>query len=173
MTNELTNVNMETGEIVETSDQVVQDTSDYTIVKKENGKFEKQMKFKEYMSRVPETDEEKIELYKVFNDSDSNLVKRLSYEVGNTINIKDVFIRPYESFDEGSGNVIQGVLTTLQDTDGQYYATSSKSVYYSLKNIFQAFGSPDMENYKPVQVEVTETKQQNGMQINIRLVGLA
>ena len=60
MTNELTNVNMETGEIVETSDQVVQDTSDYTIVKKENGKFEKQMKFKEYMSRVPETDEEKI-----------------------------------------------------------------------------------------------------------------
>ena len=45
MTNELTNVNMETGEIVETSDQVVQDTSDYTIVKKADGKFEKQMKF--------------------------------------------------------------------------------------------------------------------------------
>src|SRR5699024_10503269 len=147
MTNELSNVNMETGEIVETSDHIVQDTSDYTIEKKDNGKFDKQMKFKEYMSRVHETDEEKIELDKVFNNSNSNLVKRLSYEVGNTINIKDVFIIPYESFDEGSGNVIQGVLTTLQDTDGQYYATSSKSVYYSLKNIFQAFGSPDMENY--------------------------
>ena len=173
MTNELTNVNIETGEIISTGDQVVQDTSDYTIIKKENGKFEKQMKFKEYMSRQPQTDEEKIELYKVFNDSDSGLVNRLSYAVGKTLNIKDVFIRPYESFDEDSGNVIQGAITTIQDTDGNYYATSSKSVYYSLKNIFQSFGAPHMENYKPVQVEVTETKQQNGMQINIRLVGLA
>lgn len=173
MTNELQNFNTETGEIIELGDTVVSETNDYRVIKNQDGTFSKQMKFESYMSRQPESDEEKIELYKVFNDSDSELVTKLSSMVGSTIVIKHVFIQPYESFNEKDGSVTQGVVTTIEDDEGKYYATSSKSVYYSLKNIFQTFGVPSSDIYKPVKVEVTGTKQVNGLQINIKLVGLA
>src|SRR5699024_9382114 len=77
MTNEMVNFNEETGEIIENKEMIVQETEDFTIVKTEDGKFKKNMKYKKFFSRVPETEEDQIELYKVFNDSDSGLVTPL------------------------------------------------------------------------------------------------
>lgn len=166
------NVNVETGEILP-SEIVVQETEDYRIVKLEDGTFKKNMKYKKNHSRVAETEEEQIELYKVFNDEDSDLVTPLSHLVGKEITIAHFFTNPYQSFDEKTGIVTDGVTTTIEDTEGNYYVTSSKSVYYSLFNIMDAFGYPSDEDYKPVKVEVTGTKRQNGIQIDIRLIGRA
>lgn len=164
--------NVETGEIVNT-EVVVQETNDYTIVRLPDGKFKKNMKYQIYFSREAKTAEEKIELYKVFNDSESGLVTPLSNMVKKEITIKHVFIEPYKSFDENTGNTTHGVTTTIEDVDGSYYATSSKSVYYTIFEIFKTFGFPDTENYKPIKVKVTGTRRQNGIQIDLELVGLA
>jgi hypothetical protein len=164
--------NVETGEIVNT-EIVVQETADYQIVKLPNGEFKKNMKYHEYFSRVAATEEEQIELYKVFNDSDSELVTPLSNMVNKEITIKHVFIQPYESFDEKTGNLTPGVTTTIESDDGSYYATSSKSVYYTIHNIMKTFGYPTDEKYKPVKVKVTGIKRNNGVQIDLTLVGIA
>lgn len=171
-TDSVENVNMTTGEIVPT-EIVVQETADYKIVKLADGSFKKNMKYKQYFSRTAETEEDQIELYKVFNDSESGLVTPLKNMVGKEIVIKHVFIQPYESFDEKTGTLTDGVTTTIEDTEGNYYATSSKSVYYTIFNIMQTFGYPTDENYKPVKVMVTGTKRQHGVQIDLQLIGRA
>lgn len=165
-------VDTETGEILP-NEILVRETEDYKIVQLPDGSFKKNMKYKQFFSRIAENEEEKIELYQVMNDSESGLVTRLGNMVGKEITIKHVFIQPYESFDEQTGNSTDGVTTTIEDIEGNYYATSSKSVYHSIFNIIQTFGSPENENYKPVKVKVTGTKRQNGVQIDLQLIGLA
>ena len=173
MTNELTNFNTETGEIIENTELAITETEDYTIVKTEDGKFKKNMKYKKFFSRIPETEEEQIELYKVFNDSDSGLVTPLRNMVGKELTVSHIFTAPYQSFNEDTGNVTNGVTTTIEDTEGNYYATSSKSVYHKLQSIMETFGNPAEESYKPLKVEVTGTKRQNGVQIDLTLIGRA
>lgn len=176
--NELQNIanevtaDMNTGEIQPT-EVVVSETQDYKIVRLPNGEFKKNMKYHEYFSRTAETEEEKIELYNVFNGSDNELVTPFNNMVGKNIQIKHVFIQPYESFDEKTGNVTDGVTTTIEDVDGNYYATSSKSVYYTVLNLMKTFGYPSDDNYKPINVEVTGTRRQNGVQIDLKLIGRA
>src|SRR5699024_3160160 len=173
MTNELTNFNTETEELIENTELVITETEDYTIVKPEDGKFKKNMKYKKLFSRKSETEEEQIELYKVFNDSDSDLVTPLRNMVGKELTVSHIFTAPYQSFNENTGNVTNGVTTTIEDTEGNYYATSSKSVYHKLQSIMETFGSPAEDSYKPLKVEVTGTKRQNGVQIDLTLIGRA
>lgn len=163
-------VNNETGEIMQ-NEIVVQETNEFKIVKLPDGSFKKNMKYEEYFSRMAETEEEQIELYKVFNDQESDLVTPLKNMVKKEISVKHIFQQPYQSFDEKTGNIENGVTTTIQDIDGKYYATSSKSVYYTIRNIMKTFGKPSDENYKPVKVLVTGTKRQNGVQIDLQLIG--
>lgn len=162
----------ETGEILNT-EIVEYETDDYKVVRLPDGTFKKNMKYKEYFSRTAKDEDEKIELYNVFNDSDSELVTPFNNMVNKEITIKHVFIQPYESFDEKTGNVTNGVTTTIEDVDGSYYATSSKSVYYTINNIMKTFGYPSDENFKPVKVKVTGTRRQNGVQIDLKLIGIA
>lgn len=166
------NVDMGTGEILP-SEKVVQETNDYKIVQLEDGSFKKNMKYHEYFSKVAETEKEQIELYKVFNDSDSGLVTQLKNMIDKEITIQHVFTLPYESFDEKTGIVSDGVTTTLQDVDGSYYATSSKSVYHKIFSIMQTFGYPKDENYKPIKVKIIGIRRQNGVQIDLELIGRA
>lgn len=170
-TNELM-VNTQTGEVVNT-EVVIQETPEYKIVQLEDGTFKKNMKYQQYFSRTAVTEDEQIELYKVFNDSESGLVTPLRNMVNKELTVSHVFIQPYESFDEKTGNLTSGVTTTIEDIDGSYYATSSKSVYYTLLNIMQTFGAPTDDNYKPVKVKVTGTPRQHGVQINLSLIGRA
>lgn len=168
--NEVLNVNEQTGEIL-SGETVVQETDNYKVVQLEDGTFKKNMKYKKMYTRVPETEEEQIELYKVFNDENSTLVTTLSNMVGKEITINHFFTNPYQSFDEKTGIVTDGVTTTIEDVDGSYYVTSSKSVYYSIFNIMDAFGFPSDNDFKPIKVNVTGTKRQNGVQIDLELIG--
>lgn len=178
-TNEIVNYDQETGEVLESTtttsngEVIVADTENYIMVKKPDGTFKKNMKYKAFFSRAADTDEEKIELYKVFNDVNNELVIPMKNMVGKEVSVAHVFMQPYESFDDKTGATVLGVTTTIQDVEGNYYATSSKSVYYRLFNIFQTFGSPKHENYKPVKVKVLGIKQKNGTQIDLELIGLA
>lgn len=166
MTNEtnLTTLNGET---------TIKQTSDYELVQLADGTFKKKMKYHPYHSRTAITDEEKIELYNVFNDDTNELVVPLKNMVKKKIKIAHVFTQPYESLDEQTGEITYGVTTTFQDVDNNYYATSSKTVYYAIMGIMQTFGKPSDPTYKPIEVEVTGTKQQRGVQIGIKLVGFA
>lgn len=165
-------VDTETGEVIGT-EIVVKETPDFKIVKLPDGTFKKNMKYKQYFSRVAETEDERVELFKVFNDSDSGLVTQLKNMIDKEITVKHVYTIPYESFDEKTGNITDGVTTTIEDLDGNYYATSSKSVYYTIFNIMKTFGFPNDENYKPVKVKVLGKRRQNGVQIDLELIGRA
>src|SRR5699024_328407 len=133
------NVNEETGEILP-SEQIVHETQDYKVVKLDDGTFKKNMKYKEYFSRVAETEEKEIELYKLINDSYYILVTKRKNMINKEITVKHVYTLPYESFDESTGIVHDGVTTTIVDTDSSFYATSSKSVYHKIFSIMLTFG---------------------------------
>lgn len=161
--NELINVNNE-----QIGDIVTQETDDFVIYKQPNGKFRKEMKYKKYFSHIPETDDEMKELFKIFNSQDDKLVTRMSSIVDEKIQIHQVFTNPYQSFDEKTGGNINGVTTTIFDGK-RYIATSSKAVYYTIFNLFDVFGYPNDENYNPIEVVVTGTRMQNGIQINLEI----
>lgn len=170
--NEATVYNVETGEIAP-SEIIVRETAEYQIVQLPNGKFKKNMKYQKFHSRTPETEEDQIELYKVFNDENSKLVTPMKNMIDQEITLQHVFITPYDKFDEKTGNVDTGVTCTIQATDGHYYATSSKTVYHTLKGIFQQFGNPTQPEFKPLKLKVTGTKRENGVQIDLSLIGRA
>ena len=81
-----TNVNTETGEIMQ-GEMIVQDTPEYTVVKLPDGKFKKNMKYQQYHSFVPETQEDIIHLYNVMNDSKNELVTPLKNMIKKEITI--------------------------------------------------------------------------------------
>lgn len=172
--NELTTVNTETGELVQhkplnTGEVIVQETPEYTVVKLENGKYRKDMKYKQYFTNTPTNKDEKIELYKILNTQDEKLVTPMSKLVGEEIEIHHVYTQPYTSFDEETGGNTNGVTTTIY-TGSNYIATSSKSIYYTIMGLFEVFGDPTLEDYKPIKVKITGTRLQNGTQINFELV---
>lgn len=170
--NNLPTVDTNTGEIIP-QETIVRETDDYTVVQLPNGKFKKNMKYKDYASLLPETEDESIELYKVLNDENSGLVTPLKNMQDKEITIQNIFTRGYQSFDEETGNSQNGVVITIQDVDGSYYATSSKTVYFKTKNLFESFGYPNTKNYKPIKVKVVGTRRENGVQIDLSFVGLA
>lgn len=168
-------VNKQTGEIVENtpkifSETIVHDTEEFTIYLQEDGKYRKEMKYREYHSHQAETEEEKKELFKVLHGQDNEKVKTMATLQGKEFEIEQAFITPYEKFDENTGRNENGVTCTLKTTDGFYIATSSKSVYYTLINMFNVFGYPHEENYQPIKVRVKGTRRENGTQIDLVLV---
>lgn len=158
---------------VEVRSNIVEETESYVVKKLANGKYEKQQKYTNYMSKVPETEEEQIELYKVLNSSseDNDMVTELKTMVGKVIGIEQLYIQGYESFDEDTGESNQGVVTIIKDGE-KYYGTSSKSVYFTLLNLFKVFGYPNTDNYKKINVKVVGTKRERGIQINLSLDSL-
>lgn len=164
-------VNQETGEIINQvaiQEKIVEETDQYVVKQLPSGEFKKEMKYQQYFSHVPETQEEQIELYNLFNDEDNDSVIPLSRMVKEEIGIDRVYQRPYQSFDEKTGVNTNGVTTYIKDGD-TYYATSSKTVYHKLREMFQAFGYPNEETYKKLYVKVTGTKRDNGVQIGLSL----
>ena len=156
--------------------RLVEDTENHTIYQLSNGKFEKEMKIKKQYTKVPETDEEVMELFKLFNSSgdDENVIPFVQAKKGTIITIKNFFVNPYASFNEETGELKQGMTLMIEDESGKYYVTSSKTAYYALMNIFNAFHLPNTVLYKPVQVEITKTKSQSGNNIQgLKLVGFA
>lgn len=165
---QLQNVDTNTGEILTTGEIIVQDTDKFTIVQLPDGKFRKDMKYKKYFSKVPENDKELVELYKLLNTEDNEDVTPMKFAIGKEIEIHQVYTNPYQSFDENTGGNTNGVTTTI--FDGQdYFATSSKSVYHTIMNLFEVFGHPNTPEYKPIKVKIVGNKRENGIQINLEL----
>ncbi|HSH51878.1 MAG TPA: hypothetical protein VK982_09180 [Bacteroidales bacterium] len=153
-------------------ERVVEETHDYVVKQLQDGSFKREMKYHKFFSHIPETQEKQIELYKVFNAQDNeDIVTPLSRMVGDVIGIDEFYTNPYQSFDEETGVSNNGVTTTIKDGD-DYYVTSSKSVYHTLFNLTDTFGSPSDENYKKIFVKVTGTKRTNGIQIDLSLEGI-
>ena|SRR5699024_2449061 len=168
MTNEIQNVDVNTGEILQT-EEVIRDTEDYTIVLQADGRYRKDMKYKKYYSLVPESKEDSIELYKILNSQDNEKVTPMAQMKNKEIEIHQVYTNPYQSFDENTGGNINGVTTTIQTKDG-FIATSSKSVYYTLFQLFDVFGYPNTPDYEPIKVKVIGVRMANGTQINLELL---
>lgn len=165
MTNELQKVDSYIGAVVE-------ENNDYKVVKLQDGTFKKVMKYKQLHTFTPTTKEEKLQLFKVFNDVDNEIVIQLKNALDKDLTIKHIYFNPYESLDEKTGENKYGVTTTIEDVNGNYFATSSKSVYYTLLNVMDAFGSPADVGYEPITMKVVGIKRENGVQITLKLEGI-
>ena len=133
----------------------------YEIKQSAEGKFERKAIYQPFMSVTPETRAQKIALLQLL-ESDT-VAKPLNDCVGSKITIADVIINPYDKVNEDTGEMEYGVLTYMIDTNGEAYVTSSKSVYYTLQNIFKVFGLPHWEEDEAVTVQVVKKK---GLQFN-------
>lgn len=145
---------------------------DFEVVQTPDGKFQKVMKYRKYYSFIPETTQDQLRLYNALNDQTNKIVTPLKNMIGEKLTIKNVFMNPYESLDRNTGELTYGVTTSIENADGAFFATSSKSVYYSLINMFESFGYPNTDSYNHLEVEVTGTKMPNGVQINLNLVDI-
>ena len=91
--------------------------------------------------------------------------------VGKQIKIADVIHNPYDAVDEETGELTNGVLTYLIETDGTAYVTSSKSVYYTLQNAFKAFGAPHYKDGEELTVEIVKKKGQQFQYVDVKILG--
>ena len=156
--------------VVFNKQEIVNETPNFLTVKGADGKFKKIMKYQQLITIEPQTLEEKKELFSVMNEDDNEKVVPMKDAVGMNLEILEFFTTPYESLDEDTGETTYGVTTTIKSTDGMYYVTSSKSVYYSLLAMVNAFGMPHSDGYVPIAFTITSTKQQRGNQTNIKLI---
>lgn len=168
MTNEIQTQNQNEISVTE-GKEVFRETDNYTIYKLANGKYEKVMKYKRVFSHIPQTREEEIKLYNIFNTQDNPNVTPFADMRDKEIEIHEFYTNPYESFNEETGETDNGVNTTIFD-GSHYYSTSSKTVYYSLLNFFEQFGYPNTEGYEPVRIKVTGTRRENGVQIGVEFL---
>ena len=150
-------------ELIETKgNELVRETDDYIIYKNKDGLFTKEMKYHSSLINMESVDP--VELYNVMNGS-SNKVVEMKAAIGTNILIKGFFTSAFESFDEKTGETSRGVTSTIYDGQN-YFATSSKSVYYDLMNLNKTFGI----TVAGVEVKVVGTKQQRGTQIRLELI---
>ena len=135
--------------------------NNYEIKQNAEGKFERKAIYTPFSSVRPETRAQKISLLQLLESDDVAIP--LNEAVGKKITIADVIIRPYDKVNEDSGEMEYGVLTYMISTDGEAFVTSSKSVYYTLQNVFSVFGAPHWEGEEAVTVQVVKKK---GLQFN-------
>lgn len=147
--------------------KVVNETEDFRILQLPDGKFKKQMKYKKFWSRIPQTEDESKLLYSVFND-DGIAIPMLQAK-DKVITIKDVYMNPYEAFDEETGGSTPGVVTVIETVDGMYFVSSSKSVYFTLFNLFDSFGYPADNDYNPIKVKIIHEKVNKNTQVTLKL----
>lgn len=149
---------------------LVSDNPNFSIFKLPNGKFDKRMKYHKFWSFTPTTNEDVEKYYMVFNDKENNLVTPMKEAKGTILTIKNVFFNPYEGFDEETGQTVYGVTSTIEDTNGNFYATSSKTVYYSLKNMFDVFGVPNQPNSRPIKIAIKDKQVNKNKQTVVEYV---
>lgn len=148
----------------------VKETENYVILKDENGKFSRKAKYESYSSIKAETREEKIWMMNLF-EGNEDTGNGLKDHAGKQIIVSDVITRPYDKVNEETGEIEYGVLTYLFTPEKIAYVTSSKSVYFTIQNIFKLFGKPDEELWEDITIQVVKKKTQNGDQITIKMVG--
>ena len=144
--------------------------ANYEVYQDAEGKFKRKAKYESYTSVVAETKKEKIALLNLLEGSDEN-TNGLKDHVGKQISVHNVIMRPYDKINEETGELEYGVLTYLLTKDNIPYVTSSKSVYFSMKRIFEVFGTPDTEEWEEgMTIKVIEKKGHEHKFVDIKAV---
>lgn len=155
----------------ENSLQVVQGNGNqYVVTKGTDGKFTRKTVYQALSTVKSETKEDKIFLVNLLN-GDEELSLQMKQHVGEKINLVDVIFKPYDSLDEETGELSNGVLTYLFDESGKIYVTSSKSVYHTLNNVFLVFGTPRKPDYLGLEIQIVEKKGLQYNYIDVKVVG--
>lgn len=148
---------------------LVSETDKYTIHKDASGKYSRRAKYLEYSSVTTATRAEKIWLLNLLEGAEESGYGMKDH-VGETIEVQDIIIRPYDRIDEETGEMENGVLTYLLTPDRKAYVTSAKSVYFTINRIMEVFGKPNTDEWENVKVLIGKTKMENGDAINIKMV---
>jgi hypothetical protein len=144
MTNELI-YRMRKRNSVKTNEVLVAKSNDrYEIIQDEEGKYKRKAKYESFCSIVPQNRQEKIALLNLLEGSDE-ATNGLKDHKGKQFEVANVIFRPYDRINEETGEQEYGVLTYLLTPDGVPYVTSSKSVYFTMKRIFEVFGEPNTD----------------------------
>lgn len=167
MTNATQNEMVSTTQIERTPSSLAQSPQ---IVQNADGKFKRQAAYHAISTVKVETREDKIKLVNILNGSDDT-VQECKRNVGVKIKLKDLVTNPYESVDEDTGEITNGVTTMMFDEDGDVYVTSSKSVYFTLQNLFKVFAMPSTPDYETLELEIIEKQGQRFKYIDVKLVG--
>jgi hypothetical protein len=156
----------------EMSNEIMQASvkEDYQVLKTEEGKFVRKAVYSPFASVKPETKEQKIAMLNLLSGDDEK-TQALSDHVGSHIQIADVILNPYDKINEETGEIEYGVLSYLITPEGVTYVTSSKSVYFSLKRIFQVFGEPHYNEDEVITVKVVKKQGQQFKYTDIQIVG--
>jgi hypothetical protein len=150
--------------------ELVEETKDFNVYKNAEGKFIRKAKFEDYSSVQPKTREEKIWLMNLIENEDEAGFG-MKESVGQEIEVQDIIFRKYDKVDEDTGELVYGVLTYLITPERKAFVTSSKSVYFTVKNIMKMFGRPDDEEWVNIKVKIGKEKMTNGDGIKIKMIG--
>lgn len=140
----------------------------FQIIQNAEGKFERKPIYQPFSSVQADSREEKIRL---MNLIDGDLALPMNDHVGQKIDLVDVIFKPYDSVDEETGEITYGVLSYLFDHSGDVYVTSSKSVYHSLKNMFNVFGEPSYAEEDALVLEIEKKQGFNNKYTDVKLIG--
>ena len=168
MTNEIKAAENQEVENKLTVGTVAQSNDRYDVVVNEEGKYVRKAKYEEFCSVVPQNKAEKVALFNLLEGGEEN-TNGLKDHVGQIIEIENVIFRPYDKVNEETGALEYGVLTYLITPEGVPYVTSSKSVYFSMKNIFKVFGSPVEEDWENIKIKVVKKKGLQHQYIDVKL----
>jgi len=157
-------------ELAPLSTSIVSETENYVVVKDEKGKFSRKAKYADYSSLEPKDKKEKIWLLNLLEGAEDSGFGLKNY-VGHHIEVENIITRKYDKINEETGQQEFGVLTYLITPDKIAYATSSKSVYFSIMHIMELFGKPTDADWENITVQVLSEKGTNGDMIKIKMIG--
>jgi hypothetical protein len=143
---------------------------DYQLTQNAEGKFVRKAVYQPFSSIVPETKEQKISMLNLLSGDDEK-TQPLGEHIGAHISVSNVIFNPYDKVNEETGEIEYGVLTYLVTPEHVVYVTSSKSVYFSMKRIFQVFGEPTYQEGEEITVKVVKKQGQNFKYTDIQIVG--
>jgi hypothetical protein len=142
----------------------------YEITKNVEGKFQRKAVYQTFSSITPETKEQKIAMMNLLS-GDSDKSQPLGEHIGKQFEIADVIFTPYDKVNEDTGEMEYGILSYLITPEEVVYVTSSKSVYFSLKKIFQVFGEPHYSGDEVITVKAVKKQGQSFKYTDIQIVG--
>lgn len=106
-----------------------------------------------YSSLALTTQKDKLSFLNVVSNSTS-----LQEKVGETIAIKDVIISTAQFTDDETGEVTEGLRTTLIDADGNAYHASSKGIALAMRQVFNVLGEPGSWE-EPLEAKVKQVQK--------------
>ena len=103
----------------------------------------------------------------IYNALNAPTVK-IADHIGQTIDIKDVYMGESSSVDEETGELRNLKKTILIDPDGNTYFSVSNGIYRAVENLIGIFGNPTYNT--PIRVKVIEVKLKKGSTYALQIV---